>query len=159
MAEKISQEMNLILQSYYTVALLSALSTNNNLVGSEYYKSLNLDFLVRDGIEQVGIDNQGCALMTLYAMLVIPKELISNKYSAAYDAIDLKLASLTIETNSTYGESPVRYLKHIRNAVAHARVSFAPGESITFEDRDDKKGHRFTTTMPLRNLGQLLNEL
>ena len=158
MPQPITQEENLILQSYCTVVLMNALAADNSLLNSDYYKALRIAPPVRKIIGQIRVDNQGALLMFLYAMLVIPKELISSQCQSEYDKIDSELASLTESTATTYDASPVQYVRHIRNAVAHGRVSFAPGQSVTFADKDNK-GHTFSTTMPLRNVGLFINQL
>jgi hypothetical protein len=160
MAQPISQEDNLILQSYCTVMLMNALAAGNNLLESDYYKTLNIEPPIRQMIDEIKVGNRGALLMFLYAMLVIPRELLSAKYQAEYNEIDLRLVSLTQSTNTTYDESPVQYVRHIRNAVAHARVTFSPppDDSVTFEDKD-RGGHTFATTMPLRHVGLLLDDL
>ena len=159
MVKPISQETNLILQSYYAIALLNALSKDGRLTKSEFYGTLDLAPPIRSGIDQVGVDNQGCALMALYGMLVIPKELLKDKYKDEYDAINTWLASVLLDIQSTYTKSPKDYLRHIRNSVAHARVSFDPNSTITFEDEDKRNGLTFCAKLPLVLLGSLLGKL
>jgi hypothetical protein len=161
MVKPISQETNLILQSYFVIALLNALSQDKRLTNSEFYGTLDLSPPIRSGIDQVGVDNQGCALIALYAMLVIPKHFLENKYKVEYEAMNTWLDSvlLDIQSTYTYKESPRDYLRHIRNSVAHARVSFEPNSTITFEDQNKSGSSSFRAKLPLVSLGSLLNNL
>ena len=155
----ISQEANLILQSYFTVALISALSKDKQLLKSEFYKTLNLEPSIRDGIDQIGVDNQGCALMALYAMLVIPKELLRDRYKTDYDTINTWLSTILIDVHTTYVKSPADYIRHIRNAIAHAKVTFEPSSTIKFEDEDKRNNFTFEAKLQLNSLGLLLEKL
>jgi hypothetical protein len=161
MVKPISQETNLILQSYFVIALLNALSQDNRLTKSEFYGTLDLSPPIRSGIDQVGVDNQGCALMALYAMLVVPKQLLKDKYKDEYDAINTWLDSVLLDIHSTYTytETPRDYLRHIRNSVAHLRVSFEPNSTITFEDQTTSGSSSFGAKLPLVSLGSLLKKL
>jgi hypothetical protein len=126
---------------------------------------------VRRDIEQIGVSNQGCLLIFPYALLVLPRELIEDKYKTEYAEIDKTLNSWNMKTESTYGNSepPHNYIHHIRNAVSHGRVSFEPEKFVGFEDEDkhnkDKssKSLKFSTEMPLRkdgeNVAEFLNRL
>jgi len=171
MNESITQEDNLILQSYYMVVLLKELGSNN-FFGSDYFTGMNFDSLpVKEGLRQVGIDNQGSALMALYAMLVIPKELIQKTYPNEYENINSFLRRYTVNTRTSYPDedakavSTIKFINHIRNAVVHARVGFIPHETIAFKDvwfTDGSKTNikaEFTTELPLCKLGDFLNEL
>lgn len=160
MQNEISQEMNLILQCYCNVVLIKELSKNNNLLGSEYFQNLSFDDLnVKTILNTIGVDNQGAVLMSLYAMLVIPRELISTEFTVEYEKINAFIASKTQNTNSTYksDSKEVNYIRHIRNSVAHAKVSFVPNKTITFND--DYKSEVFSTTLDLRHVGEFFNQL
>lgn len=169
MDQSITQEDNLILQGYYTVVLLKELG-KSDFLRSDYYTTMNFDSLpIKEGLSQVGIDNQGIALMTLYAMLVIPKELIEKEYENEYNNINAFLRTHCINTTTSYPKevvkdvSTINFVHHIRNAVAHVRVSFEPGHIIAFTDRRaDKNGNikaEFATELPLSKFGDFLNAL
>ena len=51
--------------------------------------------------------------MALYGMLVIPKELLKDKYKDEYDATNTWLDSVLIDIQSTYTRLPKDYLRHI----------------------------------------------
>ena|ERR1019366_154464 len=150
----VTNEDNLIFQSLYTVILIKALD-DAKLLDSTFFASLHLSPDVRLGIKRVGVGNQGCLLMFLYALLVLPRGLIEEKYKPEYDEIDKTLNSWNMKTESTYvnREPPHKYILHIRNAVSHGRVSFEPEQFVKFEDEytNEKKGKcfKFSTEMPL----------
>src|ERR1039458_1999448 len=138
----LSQEHNLVFQSLYTVMLLLDLSQKKNgFFDSEFFKTMAFTFpQMKEELKGIGIDNQGCALMCLYAMLVIPKELFWDQFPQERDRIEAFLRTSAIKTNTTYKkDSPnINFLRHVRNSVAHARVSFRPSEVICFLDEDSR---------------------
>jgi len=134
----ITQEDNLLIQSYITTSFLVELK-NNNFLSSDYFKNLSFgDRSVKEILPQIGIDNQGALLMSLYSMLVIPKQLISDKFPTEFDDLNKKIGILKSSEQSTYKSDKIKidYIRHIRNAVAHARVSFQPNQDVTFSDED-----------------------
>ena len=164
----VTNEDDLIFQSLYTVMLIKALD-EAKLLDSTYFDSLPLSPDVRHHIKHIRVGNQGCLLMFLYALLVLPRELIEDKYKTEYAEIDKTLNSWNMKTESTYGngEPPHEYIRRIRNAVSHGRVSFEPEKFVRFEDKDKKdkngKSLKFSTEMPLskdgQNVGEFLNRL
>ncbi|MCM1985279.1 HEPN family nuclease [Lyngbya confervoides] len=160
MSTELTQEENLLFQSYYTFSLLTELH-NNNLLESEYYDGMVFGVpQIKDDLRSIGIDNQGCVLIALYVMLVIPKEIVQQKYSSEYDSISQFLRTHTQNTSTTYSSDKtiVNFLRHIRNAVAHARVEFRPNDVVIFSDANNKN-ESFSTELPLRYLGEFVNQL
>ena len=160
----LTQEDNLLFQSYFTFVLLVELR-NHDFQNSEYFENMRFGSpWIQKEISNIGIDNQGCALIALYVMLVIPRELISKKYPNEYSDIGDFLKHNTTHTSTNYPEDipNIDYLRHIRNSVTHGRVSFKPKHSIIFEDeRDGKKNTKYTfrTELPLIRVGALLQML
>jgi hypothetical protein len=158
---QITQEDNLVLQSYITTSLLFELK-NNNFVGSDFFERMSFEIpWFKDKLRDIGIDNQGCLLMALYAMLVIPYEIVSKKFPAEYDAVNNFLQIHTINPTTNYRkDSPnIDFIGHLRNSIAHARFSFRPNESIIFSDRDDLRNGQFSAELPLEHLWGLVNKL
>ena len=93
-------------------------------------------------------------------MLVVPKQLLEQKFPNAFAQLNIKIDQIKAEANSTYSydSESINYIRHIRNAVAHARVEFAPNETVTFTDKD-KRGKVCTVTIPLNNVGLFLTQL
>lgn len=155
----ITQEDNLLIQSYITTSFLVELK-NNNFLSSDYFKNLSFgDRNVKELLPQIGIDNQGALLMSLYSMLVIPKQLISDKFPTEFDDLNKKIGILKSSEQSTYKSDKIKidYIRHIRNAVAHARVNFQPNQDVTFYD--DDKNQKCTITIPLVNVSIFFNDL
>jgi len=157
-----SQEENLLFQSYYTVCFLIELR-NNAFTNSDYYDSITFaDPIVKEVIRNLGVDNQGSLLMSLYAMLVIPKQLVEKLHSDEFDKIQKFLHANTTNTttkNYNYDQPTIDYLRHIRNAVAHARVSFRPDDVVIFEDTDTKGKSSFSTELSLQKVGEFIHRL
>lgn len=157
----LSQDENIILQSYLAVSLLAEL-TNNRFLESDCFSKMNFgNPSLKPLLCQVGVDNQGCLLMVLYAMLCIPKETIFSMYKGEFDKINTEIAKYAISTHTTYGRDAngkIDYVRHIGNAVAHVKVKFV-GTSIQFADEDRKSHERFVTQIPLSKVGAILMEL
>lgn len=156
----INQADNLILQAYYTTSLIAELK-NNKFLESNFFQDMTFDQpAIKEGLKTVGVDNQGAALMALYAMLVIPREILKEKYSAEYVALNGFLQDVVTNTATNYpNDSPnIDFVRHIRNSVAHAQVEFAPNDYVLFRDKD-KKGYQFETRLPLSFLGAFIGKL
>lgn len=157
----ISQETDLILQSYFSVTLITELK-NNYFLESDFFRTMNFNVPeIKNLIKQISIDNQGMLLIFLYSMLVIPKELISNQYQTEYDSINTYLISIARNTQTTYKSDfpKINYIRHIRNSVAHSRVEFESNNYVVFNDKDDKNNFVFRTEIDLKNIGEFLNRL
>lgn len=157
----LTQEDNLLFQSYFTFVLLVELN-NNKFLQTQSFRDMKFGSpWIKEKLTDIGIDNQGCLLIALYVMLVIPRELISKKYSNEYNGIRKFLESHAQNTSTTYkGDSPtIDYLRHIRNSVAHSRVSFRPNDVVIFEDKNARTGEAFRTEVPLQNVGELIQQL
>jgi hypothetical protein len=161
----VSQEENLVLQSYFTVSLLAELG-NNKFFSSDYFNGMNFGSLdIKNFLEKNGIDNQGSAVMSLYAMLVVPYELIRNNYNIEFSAMNSFLGQKTKNVTTTYHNdaSNSDFMYHLRNAVAHCRISFKEGDSIVFADSNGAKKavkkKDFYGELPLTDLGAFLHQL
>jgi hypothetical protein len=154
----LTPEQNLLFQSYFTVSLLVAL-TRNDLLKSDYFESMEFHApWIKDELRKIGVNNQGCTIMLLYAMLVIPRELIFDRYKSKYKEINAFLETHTRNTKTDYelDTSSFKYLRHIRNAIAHASVEFLPTAMI-FKDKHGSA--EFSMELPLEYFDELLNLL
>ncbi|MEA1998851.1 MAG: hypothetical protein U9N61_05960 [Euryarchaeota archaeon] len=134
---------------------------NNDFLKSDCYKKLPFgDNYIKENLPSIGIDNQGNLLMTLYTMLVIPRQLLSDNFPTEFAELNNKVENIISEEESSYStdSAKIDYITHIRNAVAHARVMFIPNESITFTDKNNK-GEICKITIPLVEVGIFLTEL
>lgn len=120
---------------------------------------------IKESLKSIKIDNQGNLLITLYAMLVIPKQLIEDEFKNEYSTINDFLRLNTNNTKTTYASdiSSINYLRHIRNAVAHSQVSFEPNNFVEFSDKsynkNTKKEEQFSTRLQLVKVGQFIEQL
>jgi transketolase N-terminal domain/subunit len=87
MTTTITQEDNLILQSYYIVLLLKELG-EVKFEDSSIFNSLNLPSEIKKSLKDIKIQNQGSAIMALYAMLVVPREIIAQEFENEYQKIN-----------------------------------------------------------------------
>ena len=171
MASTITQEDNLILQSYYTVLLLKELG-EENFEESSTFDNLNLLTEIKKSLKDIKIQNQGSAIMALYAMLVVPKEIIEHEFKSEYQRIEDFLKNEVTVHNTTYKSEDIsnyqtiKFVSHARNSVAHAKVSFDPNISVTFNDQrvTKKKGglenvEKISFSLPLTKFGEFLNSL
>ncbi|SNT69542.1 HEPN family nuclease [Psychrobacter sp. LV10R520-6] len=163
----ITQEDNLLIQSYITVSFLLELK-NLDFLNSDYYKNAEFqDKYVQESITTIGIDNQGSMLMALYAMLVIPKEKIKSRFESEFDKLNEVVNTIKndakTESDYTTDSEGIDYVSHIRNAVAHAKVSFIFNTEVAFSDtrhnNKTKKDENCTITIPLADFGMFMNAL
>ncbi len=156
----LTQEQNLILQTYYSTSFLVELK-NNDFLSSDYFHKMNFSTSwLKNQMEVIGIDNQGILLMSLYAMLVVPKQLIYYDYKLQYEKIDDYIDDVKTSVHTTYArdQTKIEYIRHIRNAVSHARVEFSPGVSVTFRD-ENNRSEAFEVEIPLSKVGVFLMKL
>lgn len=156
----LTQDDNLLIQTYFTTAFLGEL-TNNNFLKSDCYKNLQFgDNYIKENLPSIGIDNQGTLLIMLYTMLVIPKQLLSQNFPDEFCALNnfLKDLNSRVESNYQSDNKQIDFIRHIRNSVAHARVTFIPYVSVTFTD-ENNRGEICSITIPLMKIGAFLTEL
>jgi hypothetical protein len=153
-------EEDLLIQSYFTIAFLSELQ-NNNFLNSEAYKEMPFqDSFIKEHLPSIGIGNRGALVQSLYSMLVLPKELISDKFPAEFSALNDILESLHSQITTTYtSDNPkVDFVRHIRNSVAHGKVSFE-NDLVVFNDQNKRTGETCEIKITLTNFGQFMSEL
>ena len=176
MTFKMEQELSIMAQSLATTSLLAELE-NAKFLKSEYFE--NLHFEVQDFkdilIESKTIGNPASMQMMLYALLVIPYELLdrndneelSKRMNIVNDAF-----FKVIEENDTYStyvgediKSSIDYVRHIRNSVAHSRCEFNSmyGKNyVIFKDVfEDKQNRNYECAIKIecKKVGGVLEEL
>ena len=139
----LSPEDNLIFQPYLIIELLFNLH-KCDFIGSDYFKEMKYDKYTRNLLEVAGIGNQGLIMLTLYALLVIPKEVLEKKdYNPDFKEINKNMSHFCQNTETNYGsDNPnTDYTYHLRNALSHGRISFIGNSHIEFRDQkvDGKK--------------------
>ncbi|MBD2362703.1 hypothetical protein H6G36_16180 [Anabaena minutissima FACHB-250] len=171
MVATITQEDNLIFQTYYTVLLLKELG-EVKFEDSSQFDDLNLSSQIKQSLKDIGIQNQGSAIMVLYAMLVVPKEIIAQEFKEEYEKIneflrtEVTLHQTTYEKEDENNLNSICFIRHVRNSVAHAKISFTPGVSVTFYDKKSAttkggatKIEEICFSLPLNRFGDFLNSL
>jgi hypothetical protein len=156
-----SQNDNLLLQSYFTISFLTELK-NVDFLNSDYFKSAEFeDKFVKESITRVGIDNQGSLLIYLYSMLVVPRQLLETEFPTEFEALNGILNDINSNAESNYSSDSeqIDFVRHIRNSVAHARVEFIPGQSVTFTDTNNSGSMVCNITIPLDEIGEFLMAL
>lgn len=157
---ELTQDDNLLIQSYFTTAFLGEL-TNSSFLKSDCYKNLQFgDNYIKENLPTIGIDNQGTLLIMLYTMLVIPKQLLSQNFPDEFEELNNVVKNLNSKVESNYQSDNIQidFIRHIRNSVAHARVAFIANVSVTFTD-ENNRGEICTITIPLVKIGAFLTEL
>ena len=137
----LSNDENLILQSYLNCILITSLK-KSNFFDSDYFKDLDFgDKGMKQSLYSIGIDNQGMVLTFLHSMLVMPYERIfknkeiGNLYKDEFKKLNEEIDKIVYEKESNYEEdkSIIDYVYHIRNAISHGRVNFENG-CVIFTD-------------------------
>lgn len=159
----LTQKDNLIIMPYMNIMFMFELKNSGFFESDEYKKMKIQDNNIREVIDTVGIDNQGLLLMTLYAILVVPKELYIDESSSEYICLNNKVKSITIYERSNYrsDSNGINYIRHIRNSISHARVVFFPNQFVEFIDENTFRGNneRCVIRIPLAKINELLEEL
>ena len=154
-----NQNDQVLIQSYLTLELLHELD-QNHFFQSDYFKSLKFeDEFVKQSLPLIGIGNRGMVLISLYTLLIIPKELLYETYPDEFAKLNENIDGIKVSASSTYQSdiNRIDFVRHIRNAVAHSRVEFVAGETVTFED--EFKGQTCSIVLPLDTFGDFVLEL
>lgn len=140
----ITAEESMFLQSLAMTSLFIALF-RNDFLESDYFNELSLGNLaIKDVLKKSGIGNPAAMQMMLYALLVVPKELLPEEsYGKMKDINSFVSKWVEKETFSNYGGEDdvekIDYLRHIRNAVAHSKCSYLNENEINYVIFSDKK--------------------
>jgi len=161
---KLSPEDNLIFQPYLIIELLFNLK-KHNFIGSDYFKKMKYNEDTRDLLKKAGIDNQGLIMLSLYALFVIPKEILEKKdYDPDFEKINKEISDYFQNTETNYGSDRpnTNYTHHLRNALSHGRISFIGNSHIEFKDQKVNKKkvvNEFKSEINIKNVGDLINDL
>jgi hypothetical protein len=155
-----------VLQSVLSVLLLGKLNENDSLLSSDYFKTLDFgNETTKQYIEEIRVGNQGMLLMWLYALLVIPKELLKNQpeIDNEFRNLNSTIEKLMKHSKSTYKKEQISidYIRHIRNAVSHASVEYFPDKKeIVFKDKNPRNlKETFEVTIPFGEIMTIINAL
>lgn len=159
----ITEEESLLLQCLSTTSLLVELFSHNFL-NSDYFNKLDFENMeLKKIIKMSGLGNPATMQMMLYALLLIPKEILpndvySNLNPLIYDAVEKN------DTYSTYNNENnienIDYLRHIRNAVAHSKCNYFNENQINYVVfKDESKSEHCSIKMKCSNVGSILTYL
>lgn len=166
----ISAEESLLLQCLSTTALLGELS-NDNFLESDYFEKLNFaneDF--KKILKISGLGNPATMQMMLYALLTVPREVLSRTDYIKLETDAKRINPLVCKlvepaTCSTYdGEVSIEkidYFRHLRNAVAHSRCKYIRENQknyVIFTD-ENCKNEQCSIKMECYKVGSILMEL
>lgn len=157
----INSDLNILIQANSVSYLLIALKQNNFLKSNYYNSEFNLSSDIREIFNQVDIDNQGCLLMILYTILLMPKEIFFQNFKTDFISLaDFMDNEQSIKITSTNNKKIKKedYIRHLRNSIAHSSVSFIPNESVTFSDSHKGKSV-VTIEIPLNKIPDILSIL
>ncbi len=153
---------NLLIYTYFTTEFLMELHALDFL-NSEYYQTAKFQnkFLHENFSKWGGIENPGMFMMALYAMLVLPKQLIEDTLPAEFAKINPLIDEIKSNAFSSYkkDKEKIDYIRHIRNAVAHANADFSNGDSVIFKDKDPHTKSECEIEIPLADIGKLISGL
>ena len=132
---KADEVQSLFSQTLATTSLIKEL-IDSSFLESDYYK--NIKFKDNNDqfkyiLKESGLDNPACLQMFLYALLVVPREILVDKNNLYYEKCKDNFNKLCLEliessTTTTYKKEKdifeINYYIHIRNAVSHARCYY-----------------------------------
>ena len=154
----IGPEENLIIQPYLIIELLFNLK-KHHFISSDYFSKMHYNEDTRSLLKQTGIYNQGTLMLLLYAMLVIPKEILKKTYVPDFEKINKKMSRYCQNTETNYKNKNIDFTYHLRNAVSHGRISFIGNSHIEFKDQNKSGSRKFKSEINLIDLGELINDL
>ena len=149
--QSISKEESLLLQCLATTSLLVELS-NSHFFESKYFEELTFENeSYKSILKRSGLGNPATMQMMLYALLTVPKEILSR---TSYTKLEIYVARINPlvhsliedESFSTYdneeSKDKIDYFRHIRNAVAHSKCNFFSENQknyVVFTDDNNSK--------------------
>lgn len=90
----------------------------------------------------------------------MPRQLLEHAFPNEFNGLNRTIESLKHQASSNYitDQGQIDYVRHLRNAVAHARVDFSNNGFVTFW-YENGRGSVCEIQVPLSNVGRLLTEL
>lgn len=162
---------------YQTIANISLITElyNNDFLNSEYYKSMDWScaeinkIIISEILAKSGLGNPAMLQMYMYALLVMPKELLGDDFCK--DKFNNEVKKVVFDYSSTYFNEDckenINYHRHIRNAISHSKCEYnnIDGDNyVTFKDDNPRKDSQHCEiTIKTTDVGGLctflLNEL
>ncbi len=149
----------LLINSYFITHFLVELN-NAQFLESEFYKNMQFkDRFVHEHLAKVGIANQGTLLIMLYTLLVLPRQLLEESFPQEFENLNGVIEDIALKKTSNYKKDYPKadHVRHLRNAVAHARVEF---DNNVFIFRDENGyGDIWEVAISREKIGTLLESL
>lgn len=169
MRRNLTEKESMLCQIIATTSLIIEL-INNDFLKSEYYRKLNWSGpeiniqYIKKILAASGLSNPAMMQMCLYALLVIPRELLDehSEIAEAFNEETKKhICSYISKYRSEENKEKSDYYRHIRNAVAHSRCEYTIKNGICYVTFNDQKGENQTwsVTMKTADVGMLLHIL
>lgn len=164
-----TKEESLLWQTLATVSLLSGLQ-NQDFLNSVYFEKMELSNMTfKEVLKKSTIGNPAALQMVLYALLVVPQEVLSKgKFSNLYIKMlksNKLIDGLVEEAHSSYksDKESINYVKHIRNAIAHSKCRYLTknGKSfVAFTDKNiNNRKEKCRILMETSNVGLVCDTL
>lgn len=134
-------------------------SIKSDFFQSDFFKKMEFqDSFVKNNLKDFGVAQGALLLPSLYVCLLIPKETIFSEHATEFNEIDLKFAEKLTITENTYPSSPIKVIKHLRNALAHSKLHLI-NDGVEFSDCDTRNGSKLTASISLTDVSELISEL
>ena len=160
-------------QALATTELLHLLS-DSNFLESDYYKNLQFpanNDILKYILKHSGVGNPATIQMFLYALLVMPKEILKNSEfeKNCEECFNSTIIKFIYKFETHYSKEKntdlvdINFYNHIRNSVAHSNCYYKTIEGytyVTFRDElPNKKEQYCEITIKTANVGTLLAKL
>jgi len=166
------QEVNTVGQAHMMIDFLDKLQ-QTNFFESKIFKDMQLcSPSYKEFLSTAKFDNQGYLILSLYSYLVLPKALFGSKYHSNFNAIDKYIDSIKLRADPIYKDDRdgVKYLKHIRNSIAHGQIEFPEDEDVIkgiaiktkcarFTDINNNTKEKCVVELPISELRTLIGKL
>jgi len=141
------------------------LSSPNKTISDVFSEFIEENPQLRENRDRFTLVNQGLLIMTAYGICVIPRERF-NGFADFHYPLRSKRLFRVIEDKKHVMDDRAKFLRRIRNAIAHVNIKFLPNVSVDdpsgveFWDRvNEKTDIDFRVTISVRGLLEFLNEI
>ena len=150
--------------NFVNAAEKARLSSPNKTISEVFAEFIEENPQLRQNRDRFTLVNQGLLIMTAYGICVIPRERFNGFADFHYPLLSKSLFRVIEDKKNVMGER-AKFLRKIRNAVAHVNINFLPNVSVDdlagveFWNRDKKGDIDFRVTISVKGLLEFLNEI
>jgi len=163
--------------TYLTIANITLLTSlyTNGFLNSDYYRnmrwrqSLENVSIIKNILEQRGLDNPSMMLMQMYGLFVLPKELLGAEYEGlcknGFDTLIIqkqKGVQTTYQNEDSNNLQSINFYRHIRNAISHARYDYYTLDGaayVRFKDSSSNNTQQFSVDILTEDISDLCDYL